>query len=219
MYRLFALLSAPDAASVAPGGERRSAPASRAQAVDEALVQALVQAARAGDQSALSELYALHARPVFRVLRALTRSEADAEELLQDVFVKAFSHLDRYQPRESARFVAWLISIARNSVFNRRRKLGRLVPLDPQRSEDAQAPRTDETSQVDLRAALLQVLAELPERDRWIITLRYGAELTADEVASECGVTPANIRKVTQRQRAYLKARLQSLGFDHEDLA
>lgn len=190
-----------------------------AAAGDEEAVQALVCAAQAGDEAALSALYSRHAKPVYRVLRGLTRSEADAEELLQDVFIKAFASLHRYQPQESARFVSWLMTIARNSVFNQRRKLGRLEPLTPQHLAGLEQPDTTAGSTQDLRSALLSILAELPERDRWIITLRYGGELTADEVAAQCGVTAENIRKVTQRQRAYLKARLESLGFDHEDLA
>lgn len=116
------------------------------------------------------------------------------------------------------RFVSWLMTIARNAFFNRRRKLGRLVPLQPVHVESHQAAGGSADSLHDLRAALLLVLAELPERDRWILTLRYGGELTVDEVAAECGVSPINIRKITQRQRAYLESRLQTLGFSKEDL-
>ncbi|MCB9584696.1 MAG: RNA polymerase sigma factor [Polyangiaceae bacterium] len=213
MYALFALLSAPAAGFPAAGA---SAPS------DEAQIQRLVVAAQQGDAKAQGELYSHLAPSVFRVLRGLTQSEADAEELLQDTFVRAFKNLSGYQSRDGARFVSWLMTIARNAFFNRRRKLGRLTPLEPELLENAAEQWVSGSaggSTLDLRSALLLVLAELPERDRWIVTLRYGGELTADEVAEECGVTSANIRKVTQRQREYLKSRLQSLGYSEEDLA
>ncbi|MEZ4231652.1 MAG: RNA polymerase sigma factor [Polyangiaceae bacterium] len=205
MYALFALLASPASGFPAAG-----------EAADETRIQALVERAQAGDQQARGELYRRLAPSVFRVLRGLTRSEADAEELLQDTFVRAFNKLASYSPRDEARFVSWLMTIARNAFFNQRRKLGRLTPLAPEVLEGESVSASD--ASLDLRAALLLVLAELPERDRWIVTLRYGGELTADEVADECGVTPSNIRKVTQRQREYLKSRLESLGFSEEDL-
>ncbi len=206
MYSLFALLASPAAGFSAAG---RSS-------TDEAQIQALVEQAQQGDGNAQSELYRLLAPSIFRVLRGLTKSEADAEELLQDTFVRAFNRLESYTPRSDVRFVSWLMTIARNAFFNHRRKLGRLRPLAPELLESERVEPSD--SSLDLRSALLLVLAELPERDRWIVTLRYGGELTADEVADECGVTASNIRKVTQRQRAYLKSRLESLGFSEEDL-
>ncbi|MGE3672698.1 MAG: RNA polymerase sigma factor [Polyangiaceae bacterium] len=209
MYALFALLSAP-AAGFTPAGAAASS--------DEAEILRRVLAAQGGDVQAQGELYRQLAPSVFRVLRGLTKSEADAEELLQDTFVRAFKNLKSYQPRDGARFVSWLMTIARNAFFNQRRKLGRLTPLEPELAESLEQSGSGEST-LDLRSALLLVLAELPERDRWIVTLRYGGELTADEVADECGVTPSNIRKVTQRQREYLRSRLQSLGFSEEDLA
>lgn len=207
MYALFALLSAPAAGYAA---------AESIQAPNESQIQQLVERARGGDTRAQGELYRLLAPSVFRVLRGLTKSEADAEELLQDTFVRAFRSLSGYTQRHDARFVSWLMTIARNAFFNQRRKLGRLTPLVPEVLEATEAPARD--GGLDLRSALLLVLAELPERDRWIVTLRYGGELTADEVAEECGVSAVNIRKVTQRQREYLKSRLESLGFGEEDL-
>ena len=201
MFELFLCLSAPLGAGAPPG--------------DEAEVQAAVAAARAGDAAAARQLYQWFCGQVYRVLRPLVPSDADAEDIMQDTFIRALSQLDRYRCRPGARFVSWLITIARNAAFNRRRKEGRLEPLTP---EAAPTATTGGLAELDRRQALLVVLSEIPERDRWIIAMRYGAGLTANEAAQECGITAANVRQVTTRQRAYLRSRLQALGIDEDDL-
>ena len=60
--------------------------------------------------------------------------------------------------------------------------------------------------------ALLEALAELPERDRAVLSLRYGGELSAPEVAQALGLSAANVRKICERRRAELLAKLAPLG-------
>jgi RNA polymerase sigma-B factor len=65
------------------------------------------------------------------------------------------------------------------------------------------------------RRALLLALAELPDRDRAIVSLRYGAELDASEIAATVGVEPATIRKILERARTRLGARIEVLLARH----
>ena len=62
-----------------------------------------------------------------------------------------------------------------------------------------------------LRRALLIALAELPERERTIVSLRYGADLNASEIGAAVGVEPATIRKTLERTRTRLGARIDTL--------
>ena len=75
--------------------------------------------------------------------------------------------------------------------------------------------RTDPADVLDrarLRRALLAALAELPERERTIVSLRYGADLNASEIGSAVGVEPATVRKILERARVRLGERIEALS-------
>ncbi len=180
----------------------------------EARVAALVAAARGGDRGAARELYRLHAGRVFRAVRALGRSDADAEDAAQETFVRAFAALDRYRPRPGARFVSWLLAIAVNVVRRRARAEAR-VELTPDARDlepdpEGGDPLGEAVDRAREKAALLAALATLSPRDREIVSLRYGAELSAAEVAASTGVSEANVRKICERARARLEAELEA---------
>lgn len=182
----------------------------------EAEVASLVDAARGGDSRAAQRLYRMHAGRVFRAVRAWCPSEAEAEELTQDVFVRALSSLDRYEKREGARFVSWLLAIAVNLARQRARASSRTRAEDEETLERAagadEAP--DAGTAIDAertKRALLAALAEIPERDREVVSLRYGAELSAAEVARATGLSEANVRKVCERRRTELAERIRKI--------
>lgn len=186
---------------------------------DEEEVQALVRAARAGDPAAPRRLYRLHVARVFRAVRPLCGSDEEAEDVTQDAFVRALSSLHRYERRAGTRFVAWLATIAFNLARQRARVRARVTAVqepaltrlaDARDAADGEAPATA----IDLartKDALLVALAELPPRDREIVTLRYAAELSAEEVGAATGTTPENVRKICERRRRFLLDRIQAL--------
>lgn len=186
--------------------------------VDEASgqeVESLVRRAQSGDRSAARDLYRLHAQRLWRVVRPLCASDADAEDVVQDAFVKAFGALDRYQPRPGLRFLSWLSTIALNTARNRARKLGRLRLVEPvvlTRVQEAAGPtELADTHDPRLRIAMLTALQELPERDRQVVTLRYGGELSVAEVAQVASLSEPNVRKICERRRAALLQRIRTL--------
>lgn len=203
MFLLFALLSG-----------------SASEAPDEAEVQANVSAARRGDRAALGRLYRWHVARVSRVVRPFAKNEADAEDLVQETFVRAFAALDRYEPRAGARFVSWLCTVARNSADKQRRKLARAVTVAPESFDERAGEQRDAERELELSGlarALLAVLSEVPERDRWVLCLRYGGELEVAEVAELTGQSPANVRKICERRRAHVLGRLRELGFGDDE--
>ena len=196
----FALLGGP--------GEPAASPA------DEREVERLVGAARGGDRAAGTALYRLHVRHVFRAVRSLVRDEGEAEDVVQEAFVRALTRLDRYRPREGARFVSWVAAIALNVARKRARWWRRAVPEDraPKDDRAATGPEADAGEQLDLarrKAALLEALGELEPREREIVSLRYGAELSAAEVGAALVLGEANVRKICERQRKKLLERLR----------
>src|SRR5271167_1595084 len=108
-----------------PGFSRLSSLA--APPFDEA---ALVAKAKAGDSSAFSELVTHYDRRVFRMAKQITQNEKDAEDVLQETFLKAYSHLGDFQG--NSKFYTWLVRIAVNEALMklRKRRSDKTVPLD-----------------------------------------------------------------------------------------
>jgi RNA polymerase sigma-70 factor, ECF subfamily len=184
-----------------------------AEALDEDAVLRLVEQARAGDRAARQRLYRQHVNRVFRTVRGLLRSETEAEDVTQDAMWIALTSLDRYSPRAGTRFAAWLTTIAVNTA---RRRFRRRQPELTATGElpDIAVAQADPGDDVDLarhRAALLQALAELDPRERDIVSLRYGSDLNATEIAAQTGIGPANVRKILERARVRLAERIEAL--------
>lgn len=93
---------------------------------------ALVLAAQAGDGGAFSELWSRHSEMILRVLMGITRNREDAEDALQDTFLRAFAHLSKFEAR--AKFSTWLTRIAVNSglMILRRRRNRHTISIDSQ---------------------------------------------------------------------------------------
>lgn len=181
--------------------------------LSEDAVLRLVAAARAGDRTARQRLYRQHVNRVFRTVRALLRSDAEAEDVTQDAMLIALTSLDRYSPRAGTRFAAWLTTIAVNTARRRFRRRRPELTATGELPEIA-AAEADLGDDVDLarhRAALLLALAELEPREREIVSLRYGSDLNATEIAAQTGIGAANVRKILERARSRLAERIEAL--------
>ncbi len=184
-----------------------------AEPLDEPIIQRLVEQARSGDRIAAQRLYRQHVDRVFRVVRGMLRSNAEAEDVTQDAMLTVLTTLDRYSPRTDARFAAWVTSIALNTArrrFRRRRpELTATGELPDLVDENAEPERDVDGARQ--RSALLRALAELAPTEREIVSLRYGAELNASEIAEVVKLEPANVRKMLERARERLGARIELL--------
>jgi len=184
-----------------------------ADPLDEPAIQRLVEQARAGDRMASQRLYRQHVDRVFRAVRGMLRSNAEAEDVTQDAMLTVLTSLQRYSPREDARFAAWVTSIAANTArkrFRRRRpELTATGELPDIADEDGQPERDVDAARE--RTALLRALAELTPMEREIVSLRYGAEQNASEIAKVVKLEPANVRKILERTRERLGTRIETL--------
>jgi RNA polymerase sigma-70 factor (ECF subfamily) len=173
----------------------------------------LVEQARAGDAGARQTLYTQHVDRVFRTVRGMLRSDADAEDVTQDALLTVLTSLPHYKPRADARFAAWVTTIAVNTVRRRFRRRRPELTADGG-LPDTESGATDPGEELDRarqRRALLIALGELAERDRTIVSLRYGAELNASEIAVALRLEPAAVRKALERARTRLAARIEAL--------
>jgi len=193
----------------------------RGPALDEGALRALVVQARDGDPSAQRRLYEQLVDRVFRAVRPMFQDEAEAEDVTQDAMIKVLSSLDRYRPRPESSFVSWVVTIAYNTGRRRFRRRHPL-PTEPQalaalQEAIAHAPGPcDDVERQQTRALVLRALWEIPEREREILSLRYGAELRSSEVAAIVGAKPATVRKLCERWRGRLATRIQQLQTPQE---
>jgi RNA polymerase sigma-70 factor (ECF subfamily) len=179
----------------------------------EDAIALLVEQARAGDAGARRRLYTQHVDIVFRTVRGILRSDEDAEDVTQDALLTMLTSLGRYKPRPDARFATWVTTIAINTArrrFRRRRPELTATGEMPDTPADAPDPVGD-LDRARQRRALLIALSEVPERERTIVCLRYGAELNASEIATIVGLEPATVRKTLERTRTRLGARVDAL--------
>jgi RNA polymerase sigma-70 factor (ECF subfamily) len=160
----------------------------------------MVDAARAGNEAALSELYTLYFPRVYRYILARTGSTYDAEDLTEEVFMRVLEAIERFQWRDVP-FSAWLFRIAHNAVISQRRKdtaRGRTAPLLDVLAIDSRGP--DEL--VENRLALNEIMRaaeQLPEAQRQVITLRFSAALSVAETALAMGKGEGNVKVIQHK--------------------
>lgn len=166
----------------------------------------------AGDAGAFDRLYARHKGTVFRFVARSLPTRADAEEVFQEVWMKAIESRHRYEPR--AKFTTWLYAIAHNHLVDRWRRKGlALVPLDG-RDDDGPAidppadPSGEPFAQVATREAMARFVAAfeaLPPAQREAFVMKEEAGLSIAEIAAATG---SNEEAVKSRVR-YATAKLR----------
>ena len=175
----------------------------------------LVARARRGDTRAYGALVEEHQTLAFRTAYLLTRSAADAEDAVQDAFVKAHRALGRF--RQGAPFRPWLLAIVANEARNRRRSAGRRERLALRAAEDPLSGGAVPSPEAALVAAeqreeLLAAVNDLREDDRLVLACRYFLGLSEEETASALGWRRGTVKSRTSRALERLRARLGEEG-------
>ena len=179
----------------------------------------LVHAAKAGDVSAFEELVKRYDRNVFRIAQHITQNREDAEDVVQDAFLKAYRNLDRFQ--EQSKFYTWLVRIAVNVALGklRKRALWKESSLDqPREGEDGSfIPLEVESWREDpekacLNSELQQILADviqtLDPKSRTIFTLRDVEKFSIEETATMLGLSIPVVKTRLLRSRLKLREEL-----------
>ncbi len=192
---------------------------------------ALLLRLRAGDRNAFAVLVRRHAGALLRFARTFVRNESLAEEVVQDTWVAALVGLDGFEGRSSLR--TWLFRILANRARTQILRDGRTVPfsaltgpdegdepaIDPDRFdrsgawEDPPGTWSEENPErlvqsVETRAAIDAAIAELPEAQRAVITLRDIEGLDTDEICNLLAITVTNQRVLLHRARARVRGAL-----------
>jgi RNA polymerase sigma factor (sigma-70 family) len=176
--------------------------------------QQLVLRARDGDVGAYERIVEEYQHIAFRAAYLMTRNHEDAEEAVQEGFVKAFAALDRF--RVGAPLRPWLIKIVINEARNRRRGTGRRARLELRAVEGFKVSGAYSASAeaqvlvMDERAALLDAVESLADRDRAVVTCRYLLDMsereTAEALGWRLGTVKSRLSRALERLRRELEA-------------
>ncbi|MFT3901132.1 MAG: sigma-70 family RNA polymerase sigma factor [Gordonia sp. (in: high G+C Gram-positive bacteria)] len=145
-------------------------------------------------------IYREHVTPLWRYVRVRVPSDADAEDVISEVFVAAMRSWDRYDPAAGS-VGAWLTGIARHTVAGWWRKSGREIPSESV-AEDRVAPGDDPETAALRRLADDEVrahLSVLTDRERDAVALRFGARLSSPEIGEALGISAPAARMLVYR--------------------
>lgn len=178
---------------------------------------ALVMAAKAGDGSAFEELVNRYERKIFRLTQNITGNREDAEDAMQDAFLKSYTHLGEFQG--DSRFYTWLVRIAVNEALMRlRKRKPNQVSLDePVETDDDIMPREIEDwgpspeqryAQTELHQILSEAIEKLDPAFRVVFVLRDMEELSTEETAKLLGISVPAVKSRLLRARLKMRQRL-----------
>ena len=175
-----------------------------------------------GSQDAYRELVLRYQRPVYALVLRMVRDAALAEDLSQEVFLKAFRALATFAPER--RFSSWLLKIAHNACLDHlRRHHPQLEPLSGDDDEspgplaflaDSSAEPPDAAQErADLRRALERAIAALRPEYREVILLRHQEDLAYEEIAEITGLPLGTVKTHLHRARRALAEALRAQGW------
>jgi len=170
----------------------------------------LIRRCLKGDEKAYEKLLEKYRGPVFSICLRMVRNRDDAEDLAQDVFIKIFNILDRYNP--SFPFSSWLYRITSNLCIDFLRKNKRTVfsldkPVDGDDGEMFRQLPSDEIGphrKMELKEEMLileKAIERLPEHYRMIVLLRHQEHLSYDEISETLGIPLGTVKARIHRAR------------------
>jgi len=177
----------------------------------------LVAAAKSGDVSAFETLVGRYERKIFRLTRNITQNREDAEDAMQEAFLKAYEHLGEFEG--NSRFYTWLVRIAVNQALMKlRRRRPNVVSIDeeidtgedmmPREIEDWGPSPMQRYEQTELSEILSKVISELEPPFRIVFQLRDIEQLSTEETAEALNLSVPAVKSRLLRARLKLRQKL-----------
>ena len=183
---------------------------------DDDLDVALMLRVGQGDENAFERLIERHQRVVVGTVAKMLGNTTDAEDIAQQVFIRLWKSAPRYKPK--AKFTTFLFTITRRLVFNESRRRSRKREYSIEEREDDYHLQTPDERRIspdedmlqrELRMAVDQAIAELPEKQRLAVILRRYEEMPYDEIGNILGISVSAVKSQLFRARHSLREALQ----------
>lgn len=169
-----------------------------------------------GDHAAFSALMLRYNRTLYRVARGVTGDDGEAEDIVQEAWVRAYTHFAEF--RGESRLATWLIRITLNEALGRKRRARPTVEIDEMDGHQGVALMTfpshladpeSSLSRTQVRKILEEAIDLLPAPFRMVFVMRAIEELSVEEVAAQLGIPEATVRTRMHRSRALLGRALE----------
>jgi RNA polymerase sigma-70 factor (ECF subfamily) len=176
----------------------------------------VVERVLAGETALFEILMRRHNQRLYRVARAILRDDTEAEDVMQDAYVRAYQHLDQFAGR--AKFSTWLTRIAVHEALARSHRRSRFEAIDDpdfhgdsMPSLQSSAPNPEQrASTAELNGLLESAIMTLPETYRTVLVMRDVEEMNTAETAACLNLTEENVKVRLHRARALLRRELYS---------
>ena len=175
-------------------------------ASDEPVVRGLVARAAKGDAEAFGEIYGMYMDRIFRYVFYQVKNRATAEDLTEEIFIKAWRGIARYRFSERP-FSAWLYRIAHNHVVDYFRTNHQAQSLDDVKLTDDSEPASEYEGK-QLQEMVMTAISDLTEQQKQIILLKFVEELDNQEIEQITGKSQGAIRVMQMRALAAVRDRL-----------
>lgn len=181
----------------------------------------LVQKLREKDQPAIRAVIQRHNKRLYRIARSILRDDAEAEDALQEAYLKAFTHIDAF--RGDASIGTWLCRIVMNEALGRLRQ--RRPTVDWTQMDEIEMPSADiihlpvsssrpdperSAAQHQIQNLLEQAIDQLPEQFRIVLVARVVEEMSVEETAELLGLRPETVKTRLHRARRLLRPALEA---------
>jgi len=170
----------------------------------------------AGETSVFEIVMRRYNQRLYRVARAILRNDSEAEDVMQDAYVRAYEHLDQFAGR--AKFSTWLTRIAVHEASTRQRRGNRYQELEPMSEGDRGDPMDgfavmalnpeQEASNSEIRSLLEEAVEKLPDAYRTVFMLRDIEEMSTTDTANALEISEENVKVRLHRARALLRKSL-----------
>ncbi len=177
----------------------------------------IVARVRAGNTALFEVLMRRYNQRLFRVARSILRDDGEAQDVMQDAYVRAYAHLGQFEGR--AKFSTWLTKIAVHEALARLRRRGRHLDLAAADGETEEGPSMftsiprnpeDDASIRQLSAVLERAIDTLDDKQRIVFMMRDIQELSTAETAACLGITEESVKVRLHRARAGLRQQIDT---------
>jgi RNA polymerase sigma-70 factor (ECF subfamily) len=170
----------------------------------------VVQRVLGGEKALFEVLMRRHNQRIYRIARGILNDDAEAEDVMQDAYVRAYQHLAGFERRST--FVTWLSRIAMHEAFARTQRMKKHTSLDaePEAAFTASPENNPERSaaNMELHNALESAVSSLPQKYRSVIIMRDVEEMTTAEAAAALEISEESVKVRLHRARAMVRRKL-----------
>jgi len=184
----------------------------------DTLENRLAQLARSGDRSAFGQLVDLYKDKIFHLAYRMTGSRQEAEDIVQETFMRVYANLDKYDSRW--KFSTWIFRIGNNLCIDRLRKRRPTWSLDAENPDAdgvdgyAMLPTNDASPEdrmvlSEMQKNVRNAIAQLPDKYRSVVVLRYLQDLSLNEIADILELPVSTVKTRLHRGRESLRRKLE----------